>query len=56
MVLYSNDFYLNKYNKEIPKTWDQLIETAQYIMEQERIENKNSHLYGYNGLFSDSKY
>jgi hypothetical protein len=55
MVLYSNDFYLNKYNKEIPKTWDQLIETAQYIMEQERIENKNSHLYGYNGLFSDIK-
>ncbi|KAL6633006.1 periplasmic binding protein-like II [Neocallimastix californiae] len=51
MVLYSNRYYLEKYNKEVPTTWDKLLETGQFILEQERINNKNFNLYGYNGLF-----
>jgi len=56
MVLYSNRYYLEKYNKEVPTTWDKLLETGQFILEQERINNKNFNLYGYNGLFPTSKY
>ncbi|OUM62610.1 hypothetical protein PIROE2DRAFT_61764 [Piromyces sp. E2] len=50
-VLYSNIIYLNKYHKEIPKTWDELIETGEYILKKEREENNNKELIGYNGLF-----
>ncbi|ORX50396.1 periplasmic binding protein-like II [Piromyces finnis] len=49
--LYSNIEYLQKYNKNIPKTWDELIETGKYILEQEKMINENSQLIGYNGLF-----
>ena len=52
MVLYSNNYYLEKYNKKIPKTWDKLLEIGQDIIEQEKINNNNTNLYGYNGLFS----
>jgi len=51
MVLYANNIFLNKYNKPIPKTWDELHETAKYILEQERLLN-NTELIGYNGFFS----
>jgi len=50
-VLQSNKDYLMQYNKEIPKTWDDLIETAEYIMKKEKEKHKNSTLIGYNGLF-----
>jgi len=53
MVLYSNLAYLEKYHKRVPITWDELIETAQYIMDQER-QNNNSDLIGYNGFFSST--
>jgi len=46
-VLYSNKELLNKYNKPIPKTWDELIETCNYIMEREN----DPELICYNGLF-----
>ncbi|OUM58475.1 hypothetical protein PIROE2DRAFT_16237, partial [Piromyces sp. E2] len=36
-VLYSNSKLLDKYNKTIPKTWDELITTSQYITENEKI-------------------
>jgi len=48
--------YLQKYNKNVPKTWDELIETAKYILEQERKININSQLIGYNGLFTGKHY
>ncbi|KAG4085296.1 periplasmic binding protein-like II [Neocallimastix lanati (nom. inval.)] len=53
MVLYANNIFLNKYNKPIPKTWDELHETAKYILEQERLLN-NTELIGYNGFFSST--
>ncbi|OUM69285.1 hypothetical protein PIROE2DRAFT_2782 [Piromyces sp. E2] len=33
--LYYNDILLNKYNKTIPTTWDELIDTFNYINERE---------------------
>jgi len=50
-VLYSNTIYLDKYKKPIPKTWDELIETGEYILKREREEYNNVDLVGYNGLF-----
>ncbi|ORX83494.1 L domain-like protein [Anaeromyces robustus] len=52
-VLYSNQKFLNKYNKSIPKTWDELIDTAKYILEEER-KLGNTDLIGYNGIFDDT--
>ncbi|ORX77389.1 periplasmic binding protein-like II [Anaeromyces robustus] len=49
-LLYSNINYLTKYNKTIPETWDELIETTQYIIEHEHTEN-NFNIIGYSGLF-----
>ncbi|ORY55562.1 periplasmic binding protein-like II [Neocallimastix californiae] len=54
-VLQSNKDYLMQYNKEIPKTWDDLIETAEYIMKKEKEKHKNSTLIGYNGLFPNNE-
>jgi len=46
-VLCSNMDLLYKYSKRIPKTWDELLYTAKYILEKEN----NDKLGGYNGLF-----
>jgi len=54
VVLYSNTGLLNKYEKEIPKTWDELIETGKFILENER-KNGNIDLIGYNGLFPEQE-
>jgi len=51
-VLYSNKMILNKYNKTIPKTWDELIDTCEYIMEKEKNDPE---LICYNGLFDESE-
>eukprot|EP00833_Pecoramyces_ruminatium_P004949 jgi/Orpsp1_1/1178981/evm.model.c7180000067457.3 len=51
-VLYSNMYLLNKYGKTIPKTWDELIETGKYILQNEN-SNGNYDIIGYNGLFPD---
>lgn len=40
MLYYRKDL-LEKYNRDVPKTWDQLIETSKYIMERE--ENMKGH-------------
>jgi len=45
---------LNKYQKEIPKTWDDLIETGLYIYNEE-LKNNNNDLMIYSGLIN-SKY
>ncbi len=39
----------------MPKTWDELIETAKYILEEEKKLN-NTALIGYNGLFPGMYY
>ncbi|KAL6604136.1 hypothetical protein U3516DRAFT_815546 [Neocallimastix sp. 'constans'] len=54
-VLYSNQEILNKYNRSIPTTWDELIDTSQFIIEKEIIQNNNTDLVAYNGLFDDSE-
>ncbi|KAL6590477.1 periplasmic binding protein-like II [Neocallimastix californiae] len=51
-LLYYNQEYLDKYNKELPKTWDDLIETGQYILNEEKKLN-NTDFVPYNGLFSE---
>jgi len=43
---------LKKYNKTIPETWDELIETSKYILEEEKKLNKDIDLIGYNGFFN----
>eukprot|EP00833_Pecoramyces_ruminatium_P011174 jgi/Orpsp1_1/1185206/evm.model.c7180000092786.1 len=50
-MLYSNKILLNKYNKTVPKTWNELIETSKYITEREN----DSELIAYNGLFDESE-
>ncbi|KAL6631985.1 periplasmic binding protein-like II [Neocallimastix sp. 'constans'] len=50
-VLYYNHELLNKYNKTIPKTWDELLNTSKYILKEEHKAN-NTNVVGYNGLFS----
>jgi len=44
-VLYSNKELMNRYGKRVPETWDELIETAQYIIDQE-----GGDVIGYAGL------
>eukprot|EP00833_Pecoramyces_ruminatium_P008684 jgi/Orpsp1_1/1182716/evm.model.c7180000082382.1 len=53
-ALYCNIDLLNKYEKDIPTTWDELIKTGKYILNKEQ-ENGNINLVGYNGLFPDSE-
>ncbi|OUM68879.1 hypothetical protein PIROE2DRAFT_3409 [Piromyces sp. E2] len=48
--LYSNSELLTKYNKPLPKTWDELLETGKYILMKER-ENGNTDLKGFCNLF-----
>eukprot|EP00833_Pecoramyces_ruminatium_P005518 jgi/Orpsp1_1/1179550/evm.model.c7180000069828.1 len=48
-VLYYNNELLKKYNKSVPKTWNELYETGKYIRENE----KDDDLIIYNGLFPD---
>ncbi|ORX50630.1 hypothetical protein BCR36DRAFT_289100, partial [Piromyces finnis] len=52
-VLYSHRELLKKYNKKPPKTWHELIETSNFILEEEKKIN-NTQLRAYNGLFNDN--
>jgi len=52
-VLYSNKQLLAKYNKSVPKTWDELIDTAKYIKNMESQLYGNNDLIGYNGLINE---
>ena len=54
-MLYSNKFLLEKYNKRVPKTWDELIETSKYIIGKER-ELNNTTTIAYNGVFDGNIY
>ncbi|ORX42915.1 periplasmic binding protein-like II [Piromyces finnis] len=53
-VMYSNIYYLNKYKKNIPETWDELIKISKFIINEEKKEN-NTNLVGYNGLFPNNE-
>jgi len=37
-MLYTNQELLNKHGQNIPKTWDELFEIAQLIIEEEKNE------------------
>jgi len=54
-VLYSNKALLEKYNKTVPETWDELIDTANFIIQKEK-ENGNEDIIGYNGLFNSKNF
>ncbi|ORX34620.1 hypothetical protein BCR36DRAFT_43496 [Piromyces finnis] len=49
-LLYSNINLLNKYNRTIPETWDELVETTKIVLEGERATNNND-LIGFSNLF-----
>ncbi len=50
--LYSNGKLLNKYKRNVPKTWDQLYETGKYILEKEINIYNNTDIIGYSAFFS----
>ncbi|OUM58458.1 hypothetical protein PIROE2DRAFT_16247 [Piromyces sp. E2] len=51
-VLYYNNNFLEKYNIECcPKTWDELIKTGEYVL-QEELKQNNKDFIVYNGLFT----
>ncbi|ORX76990.1 periplasmic binding protein-like II [Anaeromyces robustus] len=52
-ALYTNIELFEKYNKTYPKTWDQLIETAQYIVDKEKESNSTRSLTGYSTMMAD---
>ncbi|ORX78901.1 periplasmic binding protein-like II [Anaeromyces robustus] len=49
-VLYSNIKLLEEYDKRIPKTWEELLDTTNYIVEEEKKKN-NTSLLGLAGLY-----
>jgi len=53
-VLYYNKKLLDRYEKRVPKTWNELIETSLEIKEKEK-KLGNIYLSEYNGLFSGKK-
>jgi len=44
---------LDKYNKKVPTTWDDLISIGQSILEEERKENNDTEIIGYLGHMPD---
>jgi len=50
-AFYANKKLLTTYNKRVPKTWDELIETSKYILQEEKKKN-NTDLVAYNGLMN----
>ncbi|OUM62604.1 hypothetical protein PIROE2DRAFT_61788 [Piromyces sp. E2] len=51
-ILYSNTNLLKKHKREIPTTWDELLETGKYILNKEKDEG-NTDLIGYNGFIPE---
>jgi len=54
-LLYSNRKLLNIYKKNIPTTWNELLETASYILEKEKQLN-NTDIMGFSGLINGKIY
>jgi len=55
-VLYSNKKLLDKYYKNPPTTWDELLETGKYILEQEKNNYNNTSIIGYVGHMPGKSY
>jgi len=53
-VLYYNKKLLDRYEKRVPKTWDELIDISLEIKEKEE-KLGNIYLTEFNGLFSGKK-
>jgi len=51
-ALYSNIDLLKKYNKLPPKTWDELMKTSKYIVDEEKKKG-NTKLKRYNGCLNE---
>jgi len=52
-ALYSNIELLEKYDKRPPKTWEELIDTANYIYDEEKKLNDTFELTKFAGMFDD---
>ncbi|ORY85900.1 periplasmic binding protein-like II [Neocallimastix californiae] len=52
-MLYSNQNLLDKYNKPIPKTWNELINTAKFILTEE--SKSGNEIIGYAADMTDSE-
>jgi len=50
-ALYSNKELLNKYERPIPKTWEDLLKTAEYIEEEEEKRKNNTNYINLSGLY-----
>jgi len=50
-MLYSNKYLLEKHHKSVPKTWDELLDSAKYILDEEKKAGVTDYV-GYNGLFT----
>ncbi|ORX65346.1 periplasmic binding protein-like II, partial [Anaeromyces robustus] len=53
-VLFSNRELIDKYNQTLPKTWNELIDSAEYIVEKEK-EIGNNDIIGYIGHMPDGE-
>ncbi|OUM62603.1 hypothetical protein PIROE2DRAFT_11088, partial [Piromyces sp. E2] len=53
-ILYVNKDLLKKHDRNIPKTWDELLNTGKYIIAKEK-ELGNNNIIGYNGFVPDSE-
>ncbi|KAG4090153.1 periplasmic binding protein-like II [Neocallimastix lanati (nom. inval.)] len=53
-VIYNNMKLLKEYDKKIPKTWDELLETGKYILNEE-LKKNNTDIIIYNGGFIDDE-
>ncbi|OUM61485.1 hypothetical protein PIROE2DRAFT_12482, partial [Piromyces sp. E2] len=53
-VLYYNEEYLDRYNQEIPKTWDDFIKVGKVVLEGEKKAN-NTEFIAYNGYLADKE-
>jgi len=54
-VFYVNKNLLNKYNKTVPLTWDELIETGRYIYDNEFKDNDDNDYFIYNGSLDEDE-
>jgi len=52
-ALYVNKELLDRYKFPIPKTWEQLINTTNYVLEEEKKLNSNSDRIGLTAIFGD---
>ncbi|OUM63392.1 hypothetical protein PIROE2DRAFT_10116 [Piromyces sp. E2] len=55
VVLYTNDKYIDKYNRTIPTTWEELLETSKYILKEEE-KHGNTNILAFNGLFNENEF